>query len=259
MRLARHEGPVWQIVVVGVGVVEKSAFLDDQAARVGTEPAGVPAERSAPCHAREALDGASDVLALDLLAHELVVDPAPAVAHDLVPRFHNGGGGLGMALERHRHGEDADLDPVAGERPHEAPEPDAAAVLVHRLDLKISHALERRQTDDLLQIRLGLGVPVQGGALAALLVVHDDLQRQASAAGPLGIGRHLAVPDEVARVLSSEGASTAPSDASPRSTCAGGAGARTRSLSPVRAHTRPMPVAPRLSVVSGEPGAPAAV
>src|SRR5437879_786397 len=129
---------------------------------------------------------------------------------------------------------------------------------IYRLDLEISHALERRQTDDLLQIRLGLGVPVQGGALAAFLVVHDDLQRQASAAGPLGIGRHLAVPDEVARVLSSGGASTAPSDASPRSTCAGGAGARTRSLSPVRAHTRPMPVAPRLSVVSGEPGAPAA-
>src|SRR5437879_786396 len=87
---------------------------------------------------------------------------------------------------------------------------------IYRLDLEISHALERRQTDDLLQIRLGLGVPVQGGALAAFLVVHDDLQRQASAAGPLGIGRHLAVPDEVARVLSSGGASTAPSDLSTR-------------------------------------------
>src|SRR5438128_10513461 len=267
--LAGHEGPVWQVVVVGVGVVEKSAFLDDQAARVGTEPARVPAERSAPGHAREALDGTSDMFALDLLADELVVDPAPAVAHDLVAGFHDRRGGLGVALERHRDGEDADLDAVLGERAHEAPEPGAASVLVHRLDLKIAHTPERRQADDFLQERLGLGVPVQHGALTTLLVVHDDLQGQPRAARPLRIGRRLAVPDEIARVLHSEGG------CAPLPT--GGAGLRPAlALPPPRirlrqqsrrskattrtlpaAHIRPIPVAPRLSVLSRDPVAPA--
>src|SRR6267378_2882416 len=58
--------------------VEEPAFLDHQAARVGTEASRVPAERTAAGQACETLYGATHVRALDLLAHELIVEPAPA-------------------------------------------------------------------------------------------------------------------------------------------------------------------------------------
>src|SRR5206468_12743313 len=144
MRLAGYLGPVGQVVVVGVGVVEEPAFLDHQAARVRAEASRVPAERPAARQAREALDGATHVRALDLLAHELIVEPAPAVAHDFVPGLDDGGGSVRVSLERHGHGEYADLDAVLGEDAHEAPEPRAGPVLVHRLDLKVAHALDRK-------------------------------------------------------------------------------------------------------------------
>src|SRR5438093_1627878 len=123
-----RSGPVWVLLdpvsrdvdpaadphaVVPLDVVEE--------AREGGGPARPPHE--------------PHVIALDLLADELIVDPLPAVAHDLVAGLDDRGRGLGVALERHGYGEDADLDAVRCERAHEAPEADAATILVHRLDL----------------------------------------------------------------------------------------------------------------------------
>src|SRR5205085_10609652 len=166
---------------------EKPALLDHQAARVGTEPARVPAEGSAAGHAGEDLDGAPDVRALDLLLDELVVDPPPAVAHDLVAGLDDGRRRLGIPLERPGHGKHAHLDAALGEQAHETPEARAAPVLVHRLDLEVAHAAEDRHADDLLEERLGLAVAVQDRALPTLLVVHDDLEREPGAARPFGI------------------------------------------------------------------------
>ena len=44
----RDLDPVGQVVGVGVGVVEEAAVLDDEAARIGAVPTGVPAERRGP-------------------------------------------------------------------------------------------------------------------------------------------------------------------------------------------------------------------
>jgi hypothetical protein len=60
------------------------------------QPSGALAgQRSMMLHAR------AHVLALGGLVHVLVVDPAPAVAGDLVAQLHEGGGDLGAALQRH--------------------------------------------------------------------------------------------------------------------------------------------------------------
>ena len=139
VRAAGLDDPVRQVIVVGVGVVEEAALLDDQPPRVGAQAAGVPAEGPASGRACDALDRAPHVLALDVFRDELVVDPAPPVAHHLVPRLDDGGGRFRMALERHRDGEDADPDTALGEQAHQPPEADAAAVLVDRLDLKVPH------------------------------------------------------------------------------------------------------------------------
>src|SRR5262249_9613793 len=198
---------------------------------VGAEPSRVPVERPADGHPRQALDRAPDVVALDLLADVLVVDPPPAVAHDLVAGLDDRRGGFGVALERGGHREDADLDAVRRERAHETPEADAAAVLVHRLDLQVPHTLERGQADDLLQVRLGLLDAMKDRPLAALLVVHDDLERELRSARPLRIRQLPAVADKVTRIASLRRA--------------GGGGARTGLLAPLWAHMRPMPEAPR--------------
>ena len=101
------------------------------------------------------------MLPLHRLVHELVVDPSPAVARDLVARLDDGPGGGGMALEGHGHGEHADGDPPLGEDAEEPPEADPAPVLVHRLHLEVARPRQRRRPDHLAQEPLGLLVPVE--------------------------------------------------------------------------------------------------
>src|SRR5258706_12724431 len=178
------------------GPVQSRAGLGTRAGE-RAEPSRVPAERTAARRLRQALDREPDVLALDRLAHELVVDPAPAVAHHLVAGLDDRPRRLRVPFERHRDGEEADRDPALGEEAHEPPEAGAATVLVDRLHLEIAHAAERLGADHLPQEGLRFGVAVEDRSLAALLVVDDDLQGQARLAGPLRIGWGPAVADQV--------------------------------------------------------------
>src|SRR5262249_34019366 len=174
--------------------------FDHEPARVGAEPSRVPAERTLARHFGEAVDGQPDVLALDGLAHELVVDPAPAVAHHLVAGFDNRARRLGMALAGPGHREHADVDPAFREQFQEAPDPHAAAVLVDRLDLEVANPTERLAADDFLQERLRLGVAVKDRALAAFFVVHDDLEREPRTVRPLRVGRGPPITDQIAGI-----------------------------------------------------------
>src|SRR5262249_40455488 len=197
MPRAVHLHPVREIVVVGVGVVKESTGFDHEPACVGAEPTRVPAEGPLARHLCEAVDGQPDVLALDGLAHELIVDPAPAVAHHLVTGFDDRAGRLRMTLESHGHREHADVDPSFRKQFQEAPEADAAAVLVDRLDLEVPDPAERFAADHFLQEPLRLGVAVEDRPLAALLVVHDDLEREPRTVRPPGVGRGATVADQI--------------------------------------------------------------
>jgi len=57
------------------------------------------------------------------------------------------------------------------------------------------------RADDLGEELFGARVAVQHAVLAAFFVVEDELQGHARAAGPLGVGRVLAVTDEIARIV----------------------------------------------------------
>src|ERR1700730_11071890 len=201
--LAGHRDPVRQVVVVRVGVVEKAALFHHEPAGVRALPARVPAERPAAREPGEDLHGALQVRALFLLAHVLVVDPPPPMAHHLVTRLDDRRRGRGVAFQSHGDGVDRDRDLAVGEHAKETPEPSAAAVFVRGLHVHVAHAGERLGRHHLVQERLGLAVAVEDGALASLLVVHDDLEGQPRPARPLGIGRALAVTDEVPRVAHS--------------------------------------------------------
>ena len=83
VRLAIVGDPVGQIVGIAVGIVEKPALLDDEPAGVRAAASRVPAQGPSAGDARVDLDGALQVLALDLFGDKLVIDPAIAVAGDL--------------------------------------------------------------------------------------------------------------------------------------------------------------------------------
>ena len=79
-----------------------------------------------------------------------------------------------------------------------APEAGAAPELEHRLGVQVPAADGGRRTDDLVQEGLRRRVALERRALAALLVVEDEAEREPRAARPLRIRRRRPVADEVA-------------------------------------------------------------
>src|SRR5207249_8331264 len=88
------------------------------------------------------------------------------------------------------------------EQAHQPPEPDAAAVLEHRLGREVTalHALVQRV--GLREPRFRVPFAVLHRRLRALLVVHHEVHGQPGAVRPLGIRRIRSIPDEIAVVAS---------------------------------------------------------
>src|SRR5262249_61128094 len=83
-----HVDEIGQVVVVGVGVVDEAALLDDELARVDAGAvAAVPAERPLAARPLDRLDRPLDVLPVRVAVEEPVLLPAPAVAARLVARL----------------------------------------------------------------------------------------------------------------------------------------------------------------------------
>src|SRR5690348_2499789 len=84
MRPPTHFDPVRELVIVGVAVVEESAFLDEQSPRVDARRvAAVPADWALPDGLRQRCNGARDFRALGFLGELEMLHPAPAVAADV--------------------------------------------------------------------------------------------------------------------------------------------------------------------------------
>jgi hypothetical protein len=81
MPLAADLDEKWQVVIVGVAVVQKAAFLDHELARVHARPiAAIPTHRPRAGGALERFDGEANVLALLVFAEAKYLLPAIAVA-----------------------------------------------------------------------------------------------------------------------------------------------------------------------------------
>src|SRR5262249_14845075 len=92
---------------------------------------------------------------------------------------------------------------VLREDPMHAPEPGAAPVLEHRLGVQVAPPDRRRRADDLVQERLGGRIALEGGILAAFLVVEDEVERDPRAVRPLRIGWLRPVADEISHAVTS--------------------------------------------------------
>src|SRR6185295_597337 len=98
--------PIGKLVAVRIGIVEKAAFLDEQAPRVDARRiAAVPAERPLAHGRGQRCDGAPNVIALLRFGELIVLDPAPAMAADIEACPADCRGRRRMALERERAAE----------------------------------------------------------------------------------------------------------------------------------------------------------
>ena len=123
-------GPEGQVVAVIVRVVQEAAMFGDQAACIGTVAAGVPAERTGAAQTFQCGDAQADVLGFQFRRQSLVVDPAPAVAGDLMAQFDTGVGYLRIALKCHADVEQGQWQLPPFELAQDAPYPGSRAVFV---------------------------------------------------------------------------------------------------------------------------------
>ena len=246
VRPTLHRLPVRELVVVRVGIVEEAAFFDEQLPGVDARSvAAVPAERPLADGVLERRDRPGDVLAL-LLAGELVVlDPAPAVAAHVEPGAADGVRRGRVALDGQRAAEDGQGQAALLEQAHQPPEADAAAVLEHRLGREVTAFRQLIQPVRFREAALREALAVLHRRLRALLVVHDEIDGEAGAVGPFGIGRVRSIPDEIAVVGSGHvSSSLVTSTRQPASSTVKGA-ASVRNSSSVRVPSRHMTTAKR--------------
>src|SRR5262245_42878750 len=89
MRLVSDLNVVRRVIVVGVGVVQESPVLDEQATRIDRGGGlRVPADWRLAVHAADRLNTLRDERTLLGLVHTGVRLPAPAVALDLIAALH---------------------------------------------------------------------------------------------------------------------------------------------------------------------------
>lgn len=181
--------PVGQVVVVGVAVVEETAFFHHQAPGVRAGAAGVPAQRAFTGDFSEDADRLEHVLAFLGLVHVLVVDPAVAVAADLVAGFDHGADHVRMALGGHGDGEDGQRNVEFLEQLEDPPDAGAAAILVQRFHAHVALALQGLGGDHFRKEGFRLLVAVQDIALAAFFVIEHERQGDAGIARPVRVRR----------------------------------------------------------------------
>ena len=129
-----------------------------------------------------------------------VVDPFQAVGGDLPPRLVHRRDRLAIARHRGRDRIDGDGNRAFREQAVQPPKACPRAVFVDRLHVHVAHARPGRGADDLGQERFGRGVAVQDVVLAPLLVIDDELQRDAGVFRPVGERRRAPVADHVAGI-----------------------------------------------------------
>jgi hypothetical protein len=198
-RRAQGVGVVRKLVVVGVGVVQEAAMLDEELTGVdGREGPDHPAWRPLACGSLQGIDRLAYLVTLLVTGHADGVRAVPVVAvgeHVMVPgpepltqrrvAFH----GQRAGGKRHR-------DLVTVDQAAQPPDSHPASVFHVCLGADIPDVgpvLEGVLTPGVVDAVLGERV------LAAFLVVDHEVDRDPGAAGPVEVGWLRAVPDEVAR------------------------------------------------------------
>src|ERR1700736_5710951 len=111
-----------------------------------------------------------------------MLDPAPPVA----ARRADCGGGLGIALQREGTAEHGHRHLPLVEQAEQAPEADAAAIFEHALAGEVAALDALYQSMRLGKPELGKAFPILHGGLRALLIIHDEIDREPRPVRPIG-------------------------------------------------------------------------
>ena len=155
----------------------------------------------------EGLDRLEQVRALLFFVHVLVVDPAQAVAADLVAVVDHLADRLRVTLRSHGDRVDGQRDALLPEQVEDPPHAGAASVLVEGLHAHVANTLQRLGGDHLGEEGLGLLVTVQDVPLAALFVVRGRTRARSWRFRAIAGSGCAAVTDHVAGVVIGHGRS----------------------------------------------------
>jgi hypothetical protein len=137
------------------------------------------------------------MVAFHLFVDVVIVDPAIAVADDLVAAFDKGVSHLRVMLKRCGHAEYTERNIELGEDTQHTPDTDARAVLKGRFHEWIAFARYGWKTD-VVEHALRGRVPGEDGCFSASFIVEIEVERYTSSTGPLWIGGIFAVTYVVA-------------------------------------------------------------
>ena len=198
MLLARDLDVIGQVVVVGVGVVDEPALLDEQLAgvdrraRTGSTSRAAARRRSARSTRPPRRCAPSPPRGTAASAPPSASRGSTARGRPLAPTRRPRG-----ALPRHRRAVERDRDLERVEQSLHAPHAGPAAVLVDGLDREVA-VLGIHRVRDLTQRRLAAPVTLHDlGDLRALLPIQHDAERHARTVGPGDLGHLAPVADHV--------------------------------------------------------------
>ncbi|MNK69774.1 hypothetical protein D3C87_891700 [compost metagenome] len=148
------------------------------------------------------------MLALFLFGKILVFQPAVTVAGDFPSRFLHRRNGFGVAGHGGRHAINGGGDAETGEHAPQPPEAGARAIFIDRFHVQVALTRPGLRTDDFRQQRFRRLVIIENAALAALLVIDDELHGDARTARPFRIGNIAAVAHQITGVIFGNHAAT---------------------------------------------------
>ena len=199
MRTTAHRDPIGQFVVVGIRVVQETTFLDQQAARVlARTVAAIPAKRALPGQIGNRRDCACDLFTLFFFRQLEMLDPAPAMAADVVLGRGNGIGDARVALQRQGAAEQGQWQATLAKQFENAPDADAAAEFVHAFEREIARAGRHPAARYFGQAQFVTPITVTDGVFGAFLVVEHHVDGDARIARPVGLRWLSAVADKIA-------------------------------------------------------------
>ena len=201
MRPIRPLNPIGQIVGIGIGRIEKTAFFHHQFQRVVGRLALINTKRAGAGNFRVKAHGFADMLAFGLFGNILIFPPAQSVAGDFPVGFFHGGNGFRVARHGKRHAINGDGHVAAGEGAPQAPEAGAGAIFIDGFHIEVALALPGLRADNLGQQTFGRRIAVENAAFAAFLIVDHELHGDVRPSRPARIWRVAPITDEIARIF----------------------------------------------------------
>mmetsp|Transcript_28757 Transcript_28757/g.77869 ORF Transcript_28757/g.77869 Transcript_28757/m.77869 type:complete len:295 (+) Transcript_28757:2428-3312(+) len=200
--IAVFKSPVRKIIVVGVGIVQESSFLDGQSPRVDAGLSLIQSHRPLSEECLVDLDRPFDVFPFDIFFHVLVVPPAVSVAGNF-PLFLllDGTNDLHVAFQSHAGSPNSNRNLSAGKQSMQSPESGPGTILVHTFDIQVALVGVWLGIRSIVRQEAFTGlVSVQETHLATFFVIDDKIQGNFCRLWPMGMDWMRSVPNDISLV-----------------------------------------------------------